>query len=177
MSAERSRARRTAAAAVAAAVLAAWLLAPGPAHARQGATPAPAPAAAPRTGDAWIDLRLSDMDAYAARYPDAFIDELVRYFDAPRPLVAERLAARTAPGDVYYACAVARVTGRPCRSVLEARDAAADDGWAAVASRLGIALGKPEAQRLRQAFEASYRHWARPQPSPGGRAVRAQPEG
>src|SRR5690606_20329634 len=55
----------------------------------QDAAPAPeaAPAWAPRTGDAVVDARLADINAYAARYPEAFIDELERYFDAPRPLL------------------------------------------------------------------------------------------
>src|SRR5690606_19614160 len=70
----------------------------------------------PRTGDAVVDARLADLNRYAARYPDAFIDELVRYFDAPRPLLEELLGKRAAtPGDRYYACALARVPGRPGR--------------------------------------------------------------
>lgn len=123
-------------------------------------------AAAARSGDAWIDRRLDDIDAYAARYPAAFIDELVRYFDVPRALVAERISAkRTMPGDVYYACALAQVAGKPCRGVLAAWERDQTGGWGPVAERLGVVVSAEHAARLRQSIERSYRHWARPQPA------------
>lgn len=118
------------------------------------------------TGDAVVDARLADIDVYAARYRQAFIDELVRYFDAPRPLIEELLekSARS-PGDLYYACALARVTGRPCRGVLEARDAAGvDAGWRVVAAGLGVQPDGARAKRLRDGIEDSYVRWGRPLP-------------
>jgi hypothetical protein len=148
-------------------VLCSVVLFAGTAIAAQDAAPGAAPAWAARSGDAAIDLRLADINAYAGRYPDAFIDELVRYFDAPRALVADRVGKSGAmPADVYYACAVARVTGRPCRSVLEARARAPTEDWATVAEGFGVAAGSPEAARLRQAIADSYRRWARPLPGP-----------
>lgn len=121
----------------------------------------------PGTGDAVVDARLADIDIYAARYPQAFVDELVRYFDAPRPLMEELLdKGRHAPGDLYYACALARVSGRPCRGVLEARDAAAEgEDWQAVAARLGVQPGGPRATRLRDGMADSYARWARALPT------------
>jgi len=117
----------------------------------------------PRSGDAWTDRQLADVNAYAARYRDAFIDELVRYFDAPRELVTELLVERRwAPGDVYYACAIARVAGRPCRALADAWAQDYAEGWAPIARRMGIAPGSPEAMRLKLAFVDSYAHWARP---------------
>src|SRR5690606_27505911 len=71
------------------------------------APPAPAQAAdapPPGTGDAWIDLRLADMDRYAARYREAFVDEIARYLEAPRELLVDALDRGMRPGDVYYAC-------------------------------------------------------------------------
>lgn len=117
----------------------------------------------PRSGDAWTDRQLADVNAYAARYRDAYTDELVRYFDAPRTLVTELVVERRwAPGDVYYACAIARVAGRPCRTVADAWAQEYADGWAPIARRMGIAPGSPEALRLKLAFVDSYAHWARP---------------
>lgn len=131
----------------------------------RGEAPPAQEAWAARSGDAWIDLRLADINAYAARYPEAFADELVRYFDAPRELVADWTGERDAmPGDVYYACAIARVTGRPCRGVLEAWSRDRAGGWAPLAERMGLVDGSPEAARLKQAFDASYAHWSRPPP-------------
>ena len=66
----------------------------------------------PGTGDAWIDVRLDDMDRYAARYREAFVDEIARYLEAPRPVLVEALERGMRPGDLYYACALARERGQ-----------------------------------------------------------------
>lgn len=131
------------------------------------ATPAPTPETAapptPGTGDAVVDTYLADIDVYAARFPEAFVDELVRYSDAPRPLLAGLLEqGRHRPGDLYYACALARVSGRPCRGVLEARDATgASAGWESIAASLGVRPGDARATRLREGIAESYRRWGR----------------
>ncbi|WP_133000403.1 hypothetical protein [Luteimonas arsenica] len=120
---------------------------------------------APRTGDAVVDARLADVAVYAARYPDAFVDELVRYFDAPRPLIEDLLEKQgRGPGDLYYACALARVSGRPCRGVLEARAAAPDEAWEDIARTLGVQPGDARARRLREGIAESYARWGRPLP-------------
>ncbi len=137
------------------------------------ATPEPSPWA-PRTGDATSDRHLADINRYAARHPGAFADELVRYFNAPRALVESLLAQPGwTAGDLYYACAVARVTGRPCRTVADTWTRQRGDGWQAAAEGLGIAPGSVEATRLRQAFAASYARWARPLPTPEVDTARA----
>ena len=137
------------------------------------ATPA-APAWAPRTGDATSDRYLADINRYAARHPGAFVDELVRYSNAPRALVESLLGQPGwTPGDLYYACAVARVTGRACRTVATAWTRQRDAGWQATVEGLGIAPGSVEATRLRQSFAASYARWARPLPTPEVDAARA----
>jgi hypothetical protein len=117
----------------------------------------------PRTGDDWTDGQLADVNAYGQRYPDAFVDELVRYFGAPRALVTELVVDRRwAPGDVYYACAIARVVGRPCRALTDAWARRHAEGWEAVRADAGIAAEGAEAGRLRQAFIESYARWDRP---------------
>ena len=120
---------------------------------------------APRTGDAVVDARLADVNRYAARYPDAFIDELVRYFDAPRPLLEDLLGKpATMPGDLYYACALARVSGRPCRGLLEAGIAGHEEGWEGIAREVGVVPGDARAKRLRDGIVESYARWGRPLP-------------
>lgn len=128
-------------------------------------TPAPAEAAdapPPGTGDAWIDLRLADMDRYAARYRQAFVDEIARYLEAPRELLVDALDRGMRPGDVYYACALARAAGRACRGVIDAWRANADRGWPGVAGQLDLEPGDALHARIREDIEASYRRWARP---------------
>lgn len=91
----------------------------------------------------------------------------MRYFDAPRPLIEELLGKGRAAGDLYYACALARVSGRPCRGVLDAWQAGGGAGWEAVARRFGIEPGDARAKRLRDGIAVSYAHWGRPLPGAG----------
>ena len=117
----------------------------------------------PRSGDVWVDTWLSDINRYGTRYRDPFVDELVRYHGAPRELVTELLVARNwAPGDVYYACALARIIGRPCEYVADYWQQHHGQGWGVVAQRLGIRPGSAEFHRLKNGFVPTYDRWGRP---------------
>lgn len=154
------------AARLAAIFLPALLLPPCRAAAQEAPPTVEAPAAAeaqPRTGNGWIDARLRDMDDYAARYRDAFVDEIVRYQEAPRGVVEAALdEGAMRPGDVYFACALARATGRACRAVVDAWRAAPDAGWQALATQLGVEPGAGVYRRIRGDITESYVRWARP---------------
>lgn len=118
----------------------------------------------PRTGDVWVDTWLGDINRYGDRYREPFVDEMVRYYGAPRDLVTSLLLERDwEPGDVYYACAVAQTIGRPCRYVADEweRDGRGE-GWGVTAQRLGIKPGSPEFHRLKSGFVSSYDRWGRP---------------
>lgn len=115
------------------------------------------------TGDEWVDLRLDDIGAYARRHRDPFVDELVRYRDAPRELVVDLLEQRDwEPGDVYFACSLARVIGRPCRFVADQYAQSLLEGWDALASALGAGAGSEEFARVKRGIVRSYERWARP---------------
>lgn len=117
----------------------------------------------PRSGDVWVDTWLGDMNRYGSRYREPFIDELVRYHGAPRPLVLDLLDNRHwAPGEIYYACAIASIIGRPCRYVVDVYEADRGQGWGVIAQRLGIKPGSPEFHRLKKGFIPTYDRWARP---------------
>lgn len=117
----------------------------------------------PRSGDAWVDTWLGDVNRYGARYREPFVDEMVRNYGAPRELVSELLGPRRwAPGDVYYACALAQVLGRPCRYVVDEWERSHGEGWGAVAQRMGIKPGSPEFHRLKRGFVPTYDRWGRP---------------
>ena len=117
----------------------------------------------PRTGDVWVDDTLGDMNQYGYRYRESFVDELVRYYDAPRDYVTELLVQqRWAPGDVYYACAIGEVIGRSCRYVADEWEQDHGQGWGALAQRLGIKPGSAEFHRLKKGFVPTYDRWARP---------------
>ena len=117
----------------------------------------------PRTGDAWIDRQLTDINLYAARYPQSFADEVARYYAVPRAYV-EAMMQQPAwqPGDIVMACGLAQEVGRPCRAVVREWSMDHSEGWAGVAKRL---QDKPDAKQnraIREQIEASYLRWARP---------------
>lgn len=117
----------------------------------------------PRSGDVWVDTQLRDMNTYGTRYREPFIDEMVRYHDAPRDLVRDLLVnQRWAPGDVYYACSIASIIGRPCRDVVNEWERDNGQGWGVIAKRMGIKPGSAEFHRLKKGFVPTYDRWARP---------------
>lgn len=131
---------------------------------------APAPSAAasatdaPGSGDAWIDRQLLDIDRYAARYQDSFLDEVARYAQLPRGYAEALLRERRwPPRDIYFAGFLAKAAGLPYREVVRARTAAGPAAsWADVARALQIEPGSLTYRTLRHAIVASYDHWDRP---------------
>lgn len=117
----------------------------------------------PRSGDAWIDRQLTDINRYAARYPRSFADEVARYYSVPRDYV-EAMQQQPAwePGDIFMACALAQRIAQPCRTVVRewSRDHA--DGWEGVATRLQAKPGAAPYRELRKDIEQTYARWARP---------------
>ena len=117
----------------------------------------------PRTGDVWVDTWLNDVNRYGRAYREPFVDELVRYHGAPRELVVDLLGRPGwTPGDVYYACSLASVLGRPCRYVVDEYERDRGAGWGALAQRLGVKPGSAEFHRLKRGFVPSYDRWSRP---------------
>lgn len=154
------------------------------ARAQSPAAPLPAQAPAlpewsPRTGDAWVDAVLADINAYGRRYPDAFADELARYRGAPRDVVVALLADPAwTPGDVYYACVLAQAIGRSCRYVADEWQAHAGEGWGALAQQLGIKPGSPQFHALKDGFADAYGRWGRPlPPASAGKAPKGKAHG
>lgn len=117
----------------------------------------------PRSGDAWIDRHLADINRYAARYPQSFLDEVARYYDVPRAY-AESLMQQPAwdPADVLMACALAKTLAQPCRVVVREWSRDHVDGWAGVARRMQDKPDAKQARAIREQIEASYLRWARP---------------
>lgn len=104
----------------------------------------------PRSGDAWVDARLGDLNVFAAGNMDGFIDEVVVSYGAPRYLVREYVVDRRwPPGDVYYACAIAHALRRPCIEIIEVWGRSHGRGWGVIAQELGIKPGSPEFHALK----------------------------
>ena len=123
----------------------------------------------PRTGDAGVDVRLGDFNAFAARDRDGFIDEIVDSYGAPRHLVREYLIDRGwPPGDIYYGCALAHHTGRPCLEVLHLYEHDRGQGWGVIARRLGIKPGSSEFHALKDGVGRSHGKWQHGRADDGG---------
>lgn len=117
----------------------------------------------PRSGDAWIDLHLADMNAYAARYPDSFADEMARYYSVPRQYAAT-LQAQPAweAGDVFMACALAQILAQPCRKVVREWSRDHTEGWKGVRERLQPKPDPAINRELRKDIGETYERWSRP---------------
>jgi hypothetical protein len=104
----------------------------------------------PRTGDVWLDARLGEINTYGRGNPDYFYDDMYSNYGAPREYVRELYEDRRwAPGDIYYACALAQLLNRPCREIVSDYDRHPGQGWGAVAQRMGIKPGSAEFHALK----------------------------
>lgn len=116
-----------------------------------------------RTGDEWLDQWLADVNLYAAHHRAAFVDEIVRYLGAPRSLVEPLLESEgMVPADLYYACALAHVQGRPCRDIVDRFGQPSAGDWLQIAAAIGVEPGGAAQLRIKRGLVASYAHWARP---------------
>jgi hypothetical protein len=84
------------------------------------------------TGDSWVDAQLQDINHYAERYPDAFLDEVSRYAGVPRGYIS---ALFTTHGW---------------------------QAGEAVVKRMPIKPDNLHYRAVRHAIVASYQHWDRP---------------
>jgi hypothetical protein len=104
----------------------------------------------PRTGDIWVDSQLGYMNDYGRDNRDYFADDIVNNFGAPRYLVNDLLTTRHwAPGDVYYACALAYQLRRPCGDIVRDYDRNRGQGWGVIAQRMGIKPGSAQFHALK----------------------------
>lgn len=104
----------------------------------------------PRTGDVWMDVQLREMNVYTRDNNEDFINDVAMGFSVPRLLVREYVVERRwAPGDVYYACALAYQVRKPCLDTLREYDKNNGQGWGVIAKRMGIKPGTAEFQNLK----------------------------
>jgi len=117
---------------------------------------------APNTGDTWVDKQLIDINHYAQRYPEAFVDELVRYGNVQRETVQALLNRNWRPGDIWFACFWAQVVDINCHQILQLRHHQQQLDWLAIIQQLPIAPENLHYRALRHALVASFDHWERP---------------
>ncbi|AWH48084.1 hypothetical protein C1925_02360 [Stenotrophomonas sp. SAU14A_NAIMI4_5] len=115
------------------------------------------------TGDRWLDAQLQDINHYAERYPDAFLDEVSRYANVPRGYVSALFTNHGwQAGDIYFACFWAKASGQTCRDSVRAFSQNPEGGWEAVVARMPVKPDNLHVRAVRHAIVASYEHWDRP---------------
>ena len=120
------------------------------------------------TGDTWVDAQLQDINHYAERYPDSFLDEVARYAGVSRGYIAALMYTHGwQAGDIYFACFWAHAIERSCRDSVQAWSrAVAEEGqprrWQAVLDDLPVTPTNLHWRALRHAIVASHDHWDRP---------------
>lgn len=104
----------------------------------------------PRTGDVWVDTRLGEINTYGRGDPDYFYEDMHSSYGVPRDYVRELYVDRRwAPGDIYYACALAQILDRPCREIVSDYERHPGQGWGALAQRMGIKPGSAQFHALK----------------------------
>ncbi|WP_336331322.1 hypothetical protein [Stenotrophomonas maltophilia group sp. Smal12] len=112
------------------------------------------------TGDRWIDAQLQDINHYAERYPDAFLDEVSRYADVPRGYLNALFTTHGwQAGDIYFACFWAKASAQTCRDSVRAFSQNPEGGWEAVVKRMPTRPENLHYRAVRHAIVASYRHY------------------
>lgn len=131
----------------------------------------------PRTGDAWFDARLGDINVAATGNLDGFIDEVVVSTRAPRTwvetLVVER---RYPPADVYLLADCAYRSGTSLDDALRIYEQHHGEGWGAMAKRMGIKPGSAEFHAMKQG-SAGFASRAAPATGRGQGASKSQGKG
>lgn len=110
----------------------------------------------PFTGDAWVDTRLGDYNDYWRTHPDRYLDAMNDRFGYDRAWFEDALRNRdVSAGELYYACTLARQTGRSCEEVLDDRQqfSGRGQGWGAMARRYGIKPGSAEFHRMKSSMQ------------------------
>jgi hypothetical protein len=120
------------------------------------------------TGDAWVDSQLQDINHYAERYPDSFLDEVSRYAGVSRGYIAALMYTHGwQAGDIYFACFWAKATEHSCRDTVQAwsrfvPEEGEDKRWADVVAEMPVTPSNLHWRALRHAIVASHDHWDRP---------------
>jgi hypothetical protein len=98
----------------------------------------------------WLDVRLGEINTYGRGDPVYFYDDMSSSYGVPRDYVRELYDDRQwAPGDIYYACALAQTLDRPCREIVSDYDSHPGQGWGALAKRMGIKPGSAQFHELK----------------------------
>jgi hypothetical protein len=101
-----------------------------------------------KTGDTDFDQSLANIDANAKADLSKFKKELSMNFHISLPRI-DQLLLKIHPAEVYLACEIGKLSGKPVDNVVEAYEANKGQGWGVIAKQMGIKPGSPEFHALK----------------------------
>ena len=104
----------------------------------------------PRSGDAYFDELLSDMNVFYVDDPEWVQEQIAYETQIPRVQVRSYIVERNyAPADVYMIGELAQASGKSFGDVASAYDANRSQGWGALARSMGIKPGSAQFHALK----------------------------
>jgi hypothetical protein len=111
----------------------------------------PAPKYTPNTGDKDLDLVLSNLNAEAGVYVDAYVSELSISYALPKVQIEDLVYKMRLPfGDVFVSVWLAATLKKPLSAVVKEYDVNKDRGWGVMAKNLGIKPGSEAFHSLKK---------------------------
>jgi hypothetical protein len=105
---------------------------------------------AAKSGDAELDLTLSDMNTTATADFSVFKNEMKLTYNVTDQKIEDlRIKVKMAPADIYMTLELARLSGKSVDQVVKVYEANRDKGWGVIAKELGIKPGSKEFHELK----------------------------
>jgi hypothetical protein len=108
-----------------------------------------------RTGDTFIDARLSDIDVGIVGNVDGYIDDVVVHYGAPRAVIQELVVERRyPPADVTLIAGYAQALQVPVSQVADTYARHRGQGWGVIAKELGVKPGSAQFHAMKRSLSA-----------------------
>lgn len=106
-----------------------------------------------RTGDAFLDARLGDINVGVGGNLDGYIDDVVVHYGAPRVVIQELVVERHyPPADVTLIAGYAQALHVPVTQVADTYARHRGQGWGAIARELGVKPGSAEFHAMKRSL-------------------------
>lgn len=106
-------------------------------------------------GDAALETSLNSIGASAKMDAAGFQAEISLTWGQTAASVQMAMSQGLQPAEVYFAAALAKISGKPLTMVVELYKKNSNKGWGALAKELGIKPGSPEFKALKDKASAS----------------------
>jgi hypothetical protein len=106
-----------------------------------------------RTGDTFLDARLGDIDVGIVGNVDAYVDDVVVHYGAPRVVIQELVVERHyPPADVTLIAGYAQALQMPVTQVADTYARHRGQGWGVIAKELGVKPGSAQFHAMKRSL-------------------------